>query len=85
MHIGVFLGFKNLDLNISPIFQLIKKIQAASHTTGSLKCISGFKYRQWMSVLWLLTTVVRVRFAYVRGVGSCGPYLTNLEGKIVTL
>ena len=30
---GVFLGFKNLDLNISPIFQLIKKIKAASHTT----------------------------------------------------
>ena len=28
---GVFLGFKNLDLNISPIFQLIKKIKAASH------------------------------------------------------
>ena len=67
---GVFLGFKNLDLNISPIFQLIKKIKAASHTTGSLKCISGFKYRQWMNVLWLLTTAVRVSFAYVRGVGS---------------
>ena len=58
---GVFLGFENLDLNIFPIFQLIKKIKAASHTTGSLKC---------MNVLWLLTTAVRVSFAYVKGAGS---------------
>jgi len=69
----LFLGFENVNLNISPIFQPINKIKAASHTTGCLECISGFKYEPRLNVLWVLTTLERVRFAYVRGVSSWCP------------